>query len=482
MKHKPLLLSLGAMVLFGTVVQAAYGQEPGVKKADPTNTASAISNESKPDGRTASPIHPLFIDVMKARGLKPAGSNLAVTNPSKTMVTPGAGGSSQPASASSSFAPLAFDSQDGNDRSGVGPTLPLWTFRVHSSRDGNSYSGAMVGKNPFRDPGKTKVSTKVIPLIIKTQLVATSFDPKTGNLGTAPGNTAFDPTSPDSTNPCLSAPNNVATHLVSQSPIFTPTKFVFGATNVGTTTYNDAFQRANFWNILGEDRDSYHVLLDPVQVLDPITLEVPDVYGVAIANLLLLGPPAFCAPLGIVDINWFDTYLTGTVVPALAKENNLDPTNLPIFLVYNVVWASPANSLAGCCALGYHGTTGFPIPTQTYSPAEFDTTGVFTSDGSILDTEVLSHEIDEWMNDPMISNPTPPWGHTGQVSGCQANLEVGDPLSGTDMPLVTMPNGFKYHLQELAFFSWFFGAPSIGVNGWFSDNGTFLTDAGAPCH
>jgi len=197
---------------------------------------------------------------------------------------------------------------------------------------------------------------------------------------------------------------------------------------------------------------------------------------------LLLGPPAFCAPLGIVDINWFDTYLTGTVVPALAKENNLDPTNLPIFLVYNVVWASPANSLAGCCALGYHGTTGFPIPTQTYSPAEFDTTGVFTSDGSILDTEVLSHEIDEWMNDPMISNPTPPWGHTGQVSGCQANLEVGDPLSGTDMPLVTMPNGFKYHLQELAFFSWFFGAPSIGVNGWFSDNGTFLTDAGAPCH
>ena len=115
MKHKPLLLSLGAMVLFGTVVQAAYGQEPGVKKADPTNTASAISNESKPDGRTASPIHPLFIDVMKARGLKPAGSNLAVTNPSKTMVTPGAGGSSQPTSGSSRFAPSAFDSQDRND-------------------------------------------------------------------------------------------------------------------------------------------------------------------------------------------------------------------------------------------------------------------------------------------------------------------------------------------------------------------------------
>ena len=36
-------------------------------------------------------------------------------------------------------------------------------------------------------------------------------------------------------------------------------------------------------------------------------------------------------------------------------------------------------------------------------------------------------------------------------------------------------------MQELAFFSWFYGAPSVGVNNWFSDNGTFLTDAGPVC-
>ncbi|HXO34569.1 MAG TPA: hypothetical protein VN901_19650 [Candidatus Acidoferrales bacterium] len=35
-----------------------------------------------------------------------------------------------------------------------------------------------------------------------------------------------------------------------------------------------------------------------------------------------------------------------------------------------------------------------------------------------------------------------------------------------------------YHLQELAFFSWFFGNPSLDMHGWDSDNGTFLTDAG----
>ena len=99
-----------------------------------------------------------------------------------------------------------------------------------------------------------------------------------------------------------------------------------------------------------------------------------------------------------------------------------------------------------------------------------------------MDTAGGSHEIGEWMDDPFTVNEVPPWGHIGQQPGCQINLEVGDPRSGTDRPPVVMPNGFTYHLQELAFFSWFFGKPSIGIHGWFSDNGTFLKDAGPPCH
>ena len=71
--------------------------------------------------------------------------------------------------------------------------------------------------------------------------------------------------------------------------------------------------------------------------------------------------------------------------------------------------------------------------------------------------------------------------HTGQVGSCQENLEVGDPLTGTTVAPVLMPNGFTYNLQEMAFFSWFFGGPSIGVNGWYSNNGTFTTDAGPVC-
>ena len=65
------------------------------------------------------------------------------------------------------------------------------------------------------------------------------------------------------------------------------------------------------------------------------------------------------------------------------------------------------------------------------------------------------------MNDPFGANETAPWGGSGQdVGTCQANLEVGNPLTGNDVAPVSA-NGFTYSLQELAFFSWFFGAPSV---------------------
>jgi hypothetical protein len=358
-------------------------------------------------------------------------------------------------------------------------TLPLWTFDVHSSRDGNSYAGAMVGRDPYNNPGSVSVVTYVIPLILETQEIGTSIDPQTGIITTKPGVTTFNPTVPDTA--CLSAPNNVPTALFHQSPLLNPATFDFGGTVVGTTEYSDAFQRSNFWKVLGSHVDEYHVLLNP-KFLDPIVIEVPKVYGLALATTAL-GPPPFCAPVGIVDINWFDAYLTGTVIPALAARG-VNPTNFPIFFVHNLAWDSPVTNINDCCILGYHGATGFPIPTQTYSPADFDSTGIFgpaVINVATEDTDNLSHEVAEWMDDPFGINPTPPWGHVGEQSACQNNLEVADPLSETEAPPIVMSNGFTYHLQELAFFSWFFGEPSVGVSGWFSNNGTFLTDAGPPC-
>ena len=71
--------------------------------------------------------------------------------------------------------------------------------------------------------------------------------------------------------------------------------------------------------------------------------------------------------------------------------------------------------------------------------------------------------------------PLPLGGHLGQVPGCQGNLEVGDPLSGTTFPVTI--SGTTYHLQELAFFGWFYD-DNIGINGWYSTRGTFLSGAG----
>jgi hypothetical protein len=374
-------------------------------------------------------------------------------------------------------APLRSDVETTKNLAATHPseTLPLWTFTVQSSRDNNNYTGVMVGPNPNirgRGHGSASVPTFVVPLIITTHEIGTTVDFNTGNITTVPGDTTFDPTVADTA--CLASPNDVPLTLVQQSPILQSATFHFGGTNVGRTQYIDAFQRANFWAV--DDHNTYHVLLGPVRTLAPVVIDVPSANGLGLATTSF-GQPPFCAPIGIVDINWFDAYIDQVVIPELAAQG-VNPSTLPIFLVHNLVWAfPPLDDFFNCCVFGYHGTTGLPI--QTYAPVNFDSIGL--PPPAFEDTGIMAHEIGEWMNDPFDDNPTPLWGHIGQVSGCQNNLEVGDPLTGTEVPPVVMPNGFTYHLQELAFFSWFYGAPSIGVNGWFSNNGTFLTDAGPPC-
>ena len=175
--------------------------------------------------------------------------------------------------------------------------------------------------------------------------------------------------------------------------------------------------------------------------------------------------------LGVIDINYLDfairQYITGKLGPAAT-------TTFPLFLLDNVVMYIGNSS--GCCVLGYHDAMTNAGRLQTFGVAMYDKSGDFRGSA---DTSVLSHEVAEWMDDPTGTNPTKPWGHVGQVSGCQDNLEVGDPLSGTG--ITDTLNGKKYHLQELAFFSWFYhSSPSLGVNGWFSTNGTFKT-AAKPC-
>jgi hypothetical protein len=350
----------------------------------------------------------------------------------------------------------------------TGSTIPSFNYSVVSPVDGKTYTGTIIGANPATKPGKVSVvPTVVVPVRLVFQYNATTsfiFDPTVADPG------------------CLGAGNN-AMKLTELSPIFNNAKFVFGGVTVGNTQYVDAFERANFWgNVSAAGGANYHTLLGlapmPTQTVTITSANsgnpngsVYSIPGLCGTNTTNVNGPGL---LGVMNIAAWDP-----IAQSLITKLGITPNSFVLFLFYNTVMSEGTpTTLNNCCILGYHSAVG----SQTYGNSEFEGRNQTLFAGT-ADTSILSHEIGEWMDDPLVNNATPAWGHIGQVSGCQGNLEVGDPLSGTLLPPVKMPNGFSYHLQELAFFDWFFRiSPSIGVNGWFSDEGTFLTGAGAVCH
>src|SRR5215472_1741232 len=156
----------------------------------------------------------------------------------------------------------------------IGPTqaaansnLATFNYTVVSSRDGNTYSGSMVGQDPFgANFATTSIDTLIIPVILITNSVAVA-SPNGKILTTKPGVTIFDPTVADDA--CLKSPNDVNLTLMAQSPIFQPSPFQFGPTAVGDAQYLDAFQRGNFWQFVGGT--GYHTLLSG-HVLPAVTI------------------------------------------------------------------------------------------------------------------------------------------------------------------------------------------------------------------
>lgn len=352
--------------------------------------------------------------------------------------------------------------------------LPVFNYQVFSPRDGRIYQGVIVGANPSTRgaAASVTVTAQLIPVILNFHSIGTAIDLKTLQITTASGSATSDPTMPDTG--CFAGPANVPVKLMTQSPILKPADFNFGGTDVGIMQYNDAVQRGSFWSLI--DKANYHVTLKPV-VMAPLVVDVPAASGVALNTNIFAPFFSLCGQEGIVD----NGFLEPVLVNEFANRKAINPGTFPMFMVYNAGFSfgDPTN-LNNCCAGGYHSIVpAGPLAFQTFSPFDFDVSGLFVSSSN--DTAVPSHEVGEWINDPYIINRTPAWGHTGQVAGCQGNLEIGDPLTGSDFSPIFGKNGFTYHLQELAFFSWFFGNPSLGIHGWDSDNGSFLTDAGPPC-
>ena len=325
------------------------------------------------------------------------------------------------------------------------PSLKMWKYTATSTRTGtigDKYTGYMVGNSPFTTNGTTTTTVYVVPLIVKIGPV--TFNPMKADAACYGGLVPLDA-------------------LKTSPMVMTWHDFKINGVDVGSTQYSDAFQRANFWKEVSAKGGTYHNKLKYVY-LAPITITP------GAADSTLYATPGLCTPqYGGIEVNAFDLLLK-LLIPGLAPKG-VNPSNLVTFVLYNVTMydTTPTN----CCIGGYHGAYGFPV--QTYSPFQYDTAGFFGTAG--LDTAIMSHEINEWQDDPLGSNPTPGWGHVGQVSTCQTNLEDGDPLTGTDLPaikLLTLP----YHLQELAFYSWFYGGPSIGAGGKYSDHGTFTKAQG----
>ena len=316
--------------------------------------------------------------------------------------------------------------------------IPLWSSSF--TFNATPYPFTMVGTDPALGSHTSRIPTIIIPIRFVFS----------------------DSTTLDASKPACGDTLSVAKRT-KNSPIFQKATYFPGAnnagpTNVGKTQYVDAYQRANFWDSVSTVSPRYHVLLSPVAT-KPSQVVFPAGSGVTVAV------PG-CALAGLVDINFFDGVIQG-----LIGELGIPKTKLPIFLAYNTFLFDGVPS--NCCILGYHNANN---NNQTYIFSSYPEPGLFGP--GVEDIYTLSHEVGEWMDDPLVNNQTPPWGHVGQVPGCQDNLENGDPVSDNHFFTVTT-KGKLYHPEDLVFFSWFAReSPSRAVNGLYTFLNTFASPQG----
>ena len=296
----------------------------------------------------------------------------------------------------------------------------LTTWKGSYTYNSTKYTYTMVGTAPSTGTSTT-IKTFVIPVkvVITTGSTTTTYDPAHVLFGTT-----------------------TVTTNTTTSPIFEKkTTYTQGTIDVGKTQYIDAYQRANFWGTV-QTNTGYHVLLGGPTVLAEQTLSPPSSKGVN-------GSP-FGFPAAEVDLNWFDSQLQGII----ASFPQITPSTFVIFETYNVYLTQ-----GGCCIGGYHTAIGVARGLQTYSEFTYvDHPGIFSQDVS-----ALSHEVGEWVDDPLTNNYNTPCGI----------LENGDPLEGGQPghpygAWVYTLHKFPYHLQDLVTLP-YFGAPiSTSVNGWLS--------------
>jgi len=313
----------------------------------------------------------------------------------------------------------------------------------------------MVGTNPANGNATTTVPTVIIPFNFvfanspvannsldgstKTNLTMQSPIFQTADIGTAATTTASAP--PDQ-------PGVAPNPRIVNEP-------------ADVTQVGDAIYRAQW----GNTGSGYHVLLGQPTVLPTVTIQVPKNQGYMIVGSVS------GRRIGLLNFGWFANQLNNTM-----RNYHVSPKVVPIFLLYNTFLYSGSS----CCTLGFHGATtslngNGKQQVNTYMFASYSDQGIFGANPGdngvsyISDIHGLSHEVQEWLDDPFVNNGVNPWlTPTAPQYGCTRALETGDPVVGFGFQ-VAMPNGVTYHPEDEFHYSWFAREnPSRAEQGYFT--------------
>jgi hypothetical protein len=246
------------------------------------------------------------------------------------------------------------------------------------------------------------------------------------------------------------------------SPNFAPTGY-----SDGWGQFGDAVQRASFWNVMERD---WHTTLTRPRILTPVNILVP-----AASGTVEKAPNG--EYIGTVDFDFLYSQLQ-TIL-------QLEGVRTDEFVVL------VSRNVSTNYALGFHDAIDVTVDgrqgIQTYTWTSWYDVG--TLPDIFADATTLTHEVSEWINDPLVNNMTPMYmipgsDYNGQPPACQNYLEVGDAIEDLDNQMTPITiHGHVYHTQNEALVPWFsHESPSSAFKGAYSyPDTTVLTTVSPPC-
>ena len=181
-------------------------------------------------------------------------------------------------------------------------SLPFFTGSVKSQLDGNTYNYQIVGADPAKSTGTTKL--QYVPIVVRIHFS---------------DGTVLDPTQPGC-NDTVSVEDRFF-----KGPNFENTALKSNGVNVGKTQINDAFQRAEFWTTLKSK--NYHLILTAAK--KPILVDYTAPSGSTTDSGVCADEKKVSHRIGEIDINSYDNEME-----ALAAKY-ATPNQVPIVLSYN---------------------------------------------------------------------------------------------------------------------------------------------------